>query len=54
MGLGLGLTSFFRERKTLHQLDRHSLKKYTGSEYSTLNAMFGALIIFALFPLLSY
>jgi hypothetical protein len=31
MGLGLGLLSFFRERKTLNQLDRESLKKYTGS-----------------------
>jgi hypothetical protein len=30
------------------------MKKYTGSEISTLYAAFGALIVFALFPLLSY
>jgi hypothetical protein len=54
MGLGLGLLSLYRERKTLNQLDRASMKKYTGSEYSTLFALFGSLIIFALFPLLSY
>lgn len=30
------------------------MKRYTGSEYSSLYAIFGSLIIFALFPLLSY
>lgn len=30
------------------------MKKYTSSEYSALYSAFGALIIFALFPLLSY
>lgn len=30
------------------------MKKYVGSEYSVIFALFGALIIFALFPLLAY
>lgn len=54
MGLALGLLSMLRERKAMNQLDRASMKKYTSSEYSSAYAAFGALIIFALFPLLSY
>jgi hypothetical protein len=54
MGLGLGLLSLIRERKALNLLDRSSMKKYTSSESSTLYSLFGALIIFALFPLLAY
>jgi len=30
------------------------LKRYTGKEYSVLYAVFGSLIIFALFPFLAY
>ena len=54
MGLGLGVLSLFRERKVLNQLDRASMRKYNGSDYSVFYSLFGALIIFALFPLLSY
>ncbi len=54
MGLGIGLLSFIREKGETYRLDRKSMKRYVGSEYSVLFAIFGALIIFALFPLLAY
>lgn len=54
MGLGMGILSAFRERKTASKLSVNSMRKYIGSEYSTLYSLFGCLIVFALFPLLSY
>lgn len=54
MGLALGVLSLIRENKVLSKMDRTSMKKYVGSESTVLFSTFGALIIFALFPLLAY
>jgi ammonia channel protein AmtB len=65
MGLTAGLLTLVREKKMFGQesvdnsreaivRQRVSMDRYTGREYSVLYALFGSLIIFALFPFLTY
>ena len=53
MGLGLGFFSFLRERSEDYIINEKSMKKYEGSEESTVYSVLGALIIVVFIPLMA-
>jgi len=54
MGLALALCEKLRERREEYQIAAASLKKYDSAEQSALYSLFGALLIFALMPVLAF
>jgi hypothetical protein len=54
MGLALGLFQRLREQREDCRPDPLSLKKYSAAEPSALYSLFGALVIFAVFPFLAF
>ena len=54
MGLALGLFQRLREQREDYRVEPVSLRKYSSAEPSALYSLFGALIIFALFPFMAF